>query len=260
MFGYATNETEELMPLSHLLASKLCKQLFEVRKTLGWLRPDGKSQVTVEYEKRGAEIIPKRVHTVVLSVQHAKNTSVEQIRKDLMEHVVKPTIPAKYLDENTKYFLNYTGEFVIGGPLGDAGVTGRKVVVDGYGGWGGSGGGAFSGKDPSKVDRSASYAARWIAKSLVNAKLCSRCTIQLSYCIGYPEPLSLYVDSYGTGIKSDEELEAIVRSNFRLRPGLIIEDLKLDRSIYSHTSAFGHFGRTDNPDVFTWETPKELKF
>jgi len=258
MFGYATDETEEMMPLTHLLASKICQRLEEASKTIPWIRPDGKSQVTVEYEKIGSKIIPKRVHTVVVSVQHAKGVSKEQIQKDLKEEVVLKVIPSNLLDSNTKYLLNSSGEFIIGGPMGDAGVTGRKVVVDGYGGWGGSGGGAFSGKDPTKVDRSASYAARWIAKSLVAAKLCSRCTIQLSYCIGEKEPLSLFVDSYGTGVKSDVELEEIVRKNFGLRPGNFIQDLDLKKPFYSRTSAYGHFGRKD--PAFTWEVPKKLNY
>jgi len=258
MFGYATDETPEMMPLSHLLASKLAMKLNEVREQLGWVLPDGKSQVTVEYENQGGKIIPLRVHTVVMSVQHVKDTPKQKIQEDLKNHVIKEVIPAKYLDDKTAYFLNQYGEFNVGGPKGDAGVTGRKVVVDGYGGWGGSGGGAFSGKDPSKVDRSASYCARRIAKSLVAAGLCNRCMIQLSYCIGHSDPLSVFVDSYGTGVKPDEELERIVKANFNLKPGQIVQDLKLLRPIFQQTASFGHFGRTE--DAFTWEIPMKLTF
>jgi len=260
MFGYATNETEELMPLTHVLATKLVMRLSELRNNgaLPWLRPDAKTQVTVEYQRNGGSIVPVRVHTVVISTQHAENISNDDLRKGLMEHVIKPTIPAKYLDDNTVYHLNPSGRFVIGGPQGDAGVTGRKIIIDSYGGWGAHGGGAFSGKDPSKVDRSGAYAGRWIAKSLVAAGLCQRCLVQVSYAIGVAHPLSIFVDTYGTGVKSDDEILEIVKNNFDLRPGVLARDLKLKRPIYEKTAYFGHFGRND-PD-FTWEQPKTLKF
>jgi len=258
MFGYATDETPELMPLTHVLATKLCARLSEARNTgvLPWLRPDGKTQVTVEYRKEGGAVIPQRVHTVVISTQHSESVSNEEIRKGLMEQVIKQVIPAKYIDNNTIYHLNPSGRFVIGGPQGDAGLTGRKIIIDTYGGWGAHGGGAFSGKDPSKVDRSGAYAARWIAKSLVTAALCKRVLVQVSYAIGVPEPLSVYVDTYGTGNKTDSEILEIVKKNFDLRPGCLARDLKLKRPIYQKTAAFGHFGRND-PD-FAWETPKPL--
>jgi len=260
MFGYATDETPEMMPLTHVLATKLCSRMSEARNTgvLPWLRPDGKTQVTVEYKKEGGAVIPQRVHTVVISTQHSESVSNEEIRKGLMEQVIKQVIPAKYLDNNTIYHLNPSGRFVIGGPQGDAGVTGRKIIIDTYGGWGAHGGGAFSGKDPSKVDRSGAYAARWIAKSLVAAGLCKRVLVQVSYAIGVPEPLSVYVDTYGTGNKTDGEILDIVKKSFDLRPGCLARDLKLKRPIYQKTAAFGHFGRND-PD-FTWETPKPLTF
>jgi len=207
-------------------------------------------------EKNG-KLFPQRVHTVVISTQHAENVTNDEIRKGLLEEVIKKVIDAKLLDANTKYHLNPSGRFVIGGPQGDAGVTGRKIIIDSYGGWGAHGGGAFSGKDPTKVDRSGAYAARWIAKSLVAAQLCDRVLVQVSYAIGVPEPLSVFVDSYGTGKKSDHELTEIVKNNFDLRPGCLQRDLKLKRPIYEKTAYFGHFGR-DDPD-FTWETPKELK-
>jgi len=260
MFGYATNETVECMPLTHVLSTRLCACLSELRNTgvLPWLRPDAKTQVTVEYKKEGGAVIPLRVHTVVISTQHAETVSNEEIRKGLMEHVIKKVIPEKYLDSKTVFHLNPSGRFVIGGPQGDAGVTGRKIIVDTYGGWGAHGGGAFSGKDPTKVDRSGAYAARWIAKSLVVAGLAKRVLVQVSYAIGVPEPLSIYVDTYGTGSKSDAEILEIVKKNFDLRPGCLARDLKLKRPIYQKTAAFGHFGRSD-PD-FTWEIPKTLQF
>jgi len=259
MFGYATDETPEFMPLTHVLATKLCARLSEARNTgvLAWLRPDAKTQVTVEYKKEGGAVIPQRVHTVVISTQHAESVSNEEIRKGLMEQIIKKVIPEKYLDEKTVFHLNPSGRFVIGGPQGDAGVTGRKIIIDTYGGWGAHGGGAFSGKDPTKVDRSGAYAARWIAKSLVSAGLAKRVLVQVSYAIGVPEPLSIYVDSYGTGSKTDAEILEIVKNNFDLRPGCLARDLNLRRPIYQKTAAFGHFGRND-PD-FTWETPKILK-
>lgn len=262
MFGYASDETPELMPLTHWLATQLGYRLTEVRKSglLKWVRPDGKTQVVVEYKKVNGAMVPQRVHTVVISTQHDDNVSNEQIRADLMEHVIKPVIPAQYLTKDTIYHLNPSGRFVIGGPHGDAGLTGRKIIIDTYGGWGAHGGGAFSGKDPTKVDRSAAYAARWAAKSLVAAKLAKRVIVQLSYAIGVPEPLSIFVDSYGTAAagKTDADLLAIVKANFDFRPGCLMRDLKLARPVYQATAAYGHFGR-DNAD-FTWEQPKALKF
>jgi len=258
MFGYATDETPELMPLTHTLATKIGSRLTEVRKngTCAWVRPDGKTQVTCEYKKENGAMVPLRVHTIVISTQHDEDITNEQIRAQLLEHVIKAVVPAKYLDANTIYHLNPSGRFVIGGPHGDAGLTGRKIIVDTYGGWGAHGGGAFSGKDYTKVDRSAAYAARWIAKSLVHSRLCRRVLVQLSYAIGVAKPLSVYVDTYGTGNKSDSELLAIIERNFDLRPGCIVRDLKLNRPIFSKTSCYGHFGRTD-PD-FIWEQPKDL--
>jgi S-adenosylmethionine synthetase len=261
MFGYASDETPELMPLTHWLATQLGAKLTEVRKSglLKWVRPDGKTQVVVEYKKENGAMIPLRVHTVVISTQHDDNVTNEQIRADLLEHVIKPVIPAKFLTKDTIYHLNPSGRFVIGGPHGDAGLTGRKIIIDTYGGWGAHGGGAFSGKDPTKVDRSAAYAARWAAKSLVHAGLCRRVLVQLSYAIGVPEPLSVFVDSFGTatGGKTDADLLHIVKTNFDFRPGCLMRDLKLARPVYQATAAYGHFGR-DNGD-FTWEQPKALK-
>jgi len=258
MFGYATDETAELMPLTAWLATQLGARLTRVRQEgiCKWVRPDGKTQVTVEYKKVGGRMIPIRVHTVVISTQHDDGVSNDKIRADLMEHVIKPVVPTQYLTKDTIFHLNPSGRFVIGGPHGDAGLTGRKIICDTYGGWGAHGGGAFSGKDPTKVDRSAAYAARWIAKSLVAAKLCARVIVQVSYAIGVAKPLSVFIDTYGTGTKTDKELLAIIEKNFDLRPGCIIRDLKLTRPIYSKTAAYGHFGR-DDPD-FTWETVKAL--
>jgi len=261
MFGYASNETENFMPLTHELATNLCVVLSELRNngTLPWLRPDAKTQVTIEYKKEGGFLTAIRVHTVVISTQHAEEVDNDTIRKELLEKVVKVAIPAKYLDDKTIYHLNPSGRFVIGGPQGDAGLTGRKIIIDSYGGWGAHGGGAFSGKDPSKVDRSAAYAARWIAKSIVAAGLSTRALVQISYAIGVADPLSVFVDTYGTGKdKTDAEILAIVKKNFDLRPGCIIRDLKLKRPVYEKTSYFGHFGRND-PE-FTWEQPKKLEF
>jgi len=201
-------------------------------------------------------MIPQRVHTIVISTQHDESVTLKQIQSDLREFVIKPVVPAKYLDEKTVYHLNPSGRFVIGGPHGDAGLTGRKIIVDSYGGWGAHGGGAFSGKDPTKVDRSAAYAARWIAKSLVASKLCRRVLVQVSYAIGVAYPLSVFVDTYGTGIKNDKEIAEIVKKNFDLRPGCLMRDLKLTRPIYSKTACYGHFGRDDAD--FTWEAPKDL--
>jgi S-adenosylmethionine synthetase len=258
MFGYATDETPELMPLTHTLATQIGARLTKVRNdgTLKWVRPDGKTQVTVEYKKVNGAMIPQRVHTIVISTQHDESVTLKQIQSDLREFVIKPVVPAKYLDEKTVYHLNPSGRFVIGGPHGDAGLTGRKIIVDSYGGWGAHGGGAFSGKDPTKVDRSAAYAARWIAKSLVASKLCRRVLVQVSYAIGVAYPLSVFVDTYGTGIKNDKEIAEIVKKNFDLRPGCLMRDLKLTRPIYSKTACYGHFGRDDAD--FTWETPKKL--
>lgn len=259
MFGYATDETPELMPLTHVLATQLGYKLTEVRKNgvCPWLRPDGKTQVTVEY-KRDAEnsgiITPVRVHTILISTQHNPDVTNEQIRKDLMEHVIKPVVPAKYLDDQTIFHLNPSGRFVIGGPHGDAGLTGRKIIIDTYGGWGAHGGGAFSGKDPTKVDRSGAYICRQAAKSVVAAGLAKRCLVQVSYSIGVAEPLSVFVDCYGTGKKSDAEILELIKAKFDFRAGLIGKNLDLKRGgnqRYQKTAAYGHFGRED-PD-FTWE-------
>lgn len=259
MFGYATDETPELMPLSAILATKLGKRLTEIRKkgVVDWVRPDGKTQVTVVYRKVNGRMIPQRVHTVLISTQHADGVSNERIHKDLMEEVIRKVIPPKYLTDRTIFHLNPSGRFVIGGPHGDAGLTGRKIIVDTYGGWGAHGGGAFSGKDPSKVDRSAAYAARWIAKSLVASDLCQRCLVQLSYAIGVAKPLSVYVDTYDTNKVDMKRIQEAIDKNFDLRPGMIRKELKLKRPIYVKTAAYGHFGRED-PD-FLWEQPKNLK-
>ncbi|MCM1990089.1 methionine adenosyltransferase [Oceanirhabdus seepicola] len=243
MFGYATNETEEYMPLPIAMAHKLSRRLSEVRKngTLDYLRPDGKTQVTVEFEDGK----PVRIDAIVISTQHSPEVTREQIEKDLMEHVIKPIVPAELLDDETKYFINPTGRFVIGGPQGDAGLTGRKIIVDTYGGMGRHGGGAFSGKDPTKVDRSAAYAARWVAKNLVAAGVADRLEIQLAYAIGVAEPVSIEVDTFGTEKVSQEKIAEIVKSVFDLRPAAIIRELGLRRPIYRQTAAYGHFGRTD---------------
>merc|ERR1712176_1252958 len=259
MFGYACNETDVKMPLSHYLATQLGKRLTDVRKNgdCPWVRPDGKTQVTCVYKKEGTSVKPVRVHTVLISTQHQDGVTQEKIASDLKEHVIKPVLGEWYNDKII-FHLNPSGRFIIGGPHGDAGLTGRKIIVDTYGGWGAHGGGAFSGKDPSKVDRSAAYAARWIAKSLVAAGLCKRVIVQLSYAIGVNYPLSVFVDSYGTvtGGRTDSDLTEIVKKNFDLRPGCIIRDLDLKRPCMRKTAAYGHFGR-DDPD-FTWEKPKEL--
>lgn len=249
MFGYATNETPEFMPLTHVLASQLVTKLTELRKNgvLPWLRPDAKTQVTVEYKKNGGFLTPVRVHTIVISTQHDENVTNEVIRSELKEKVIKAVVPAQYLDDNTIYHLNPSGRFVIGGPMGDAGLTGRKIIIDTYGGWGAHGGGAFSGKDPSKVDRSGAYAARWIAKSIVAAGLAARALVQVSYAIGVAKPLSVHVDTYGTGNRPDSEILDIVLKNFDLRPGVLSRDLDLLRPIYQKTASGGHFGRND-PD------------
>jgi S-adenosylmethionine synthetase len=265
MFGYATDETPELMPLTHSLATGLGYKLTQVRKdgTLPKLRPDGKTQVTVEYEKQeDGSVVPLRVHTIVISTQHDPDYALEDIQNDLKEHVIKAIVPAKYLDEDTIYHLNPSGSFVMGGPEGDGGLTGRKIIIDTYGGWGAHGGGAFSGKDPSKVDRSAAYYCRWIAKSLVAAGLCKRCLVQVSYAIGVPAPLSVYVDAFGSGNgKSNAELLEVVKNNFDMRAGMLVRELDMLKPKYQKTACYGHFGnaaRAEDPD-FTWETPKTLK-
>ena len=244
MFGYATNETEEYMPYSIALAHKLALQLTKVRKdgTLSYLRPDGKSQVSVEYDEAGK---PIRLEAVVLSTQHDEDVTQEQIHKDIKKYVFDPILPKELLDENTKYFINPTGRFVIGGPHGDAGLTGRKIIVDTYGGYARHGGGAFSGKDCTKVDRSAAYAARYVAKNIVGAGLADKCEIQLSYAIGVAQPTSIMVDTFGTGKLDNEKLVEIIRENFDLRPAGIIKMLDLRRPIYKQTAAYGHFGRND---------------
>ena len=244
MFGYASNETEEYMPIAITLAHKLSKQLTKVRKdkTLPYLRPDGKTQVTVEFDKEGKLL---RVDSVVLSSQHSPVVELEDLQKDIMEHVINVIIPKELIDEETKYFINPTGKFIIGGPHGDAGVTGRKIIVDTYGGWSRHGGGAFSGKDPSKVDRSAAYACRYVAKNIVAAGLADRCEIQLSYAIGVPQPMSIMVESFGTNKVSEEVLVQAIKENFDLSPKGIITMLDLKRPIYKQTAAYGHFGRND---------------
>merc|ERR1712000_400231 len=288
MFGYASDETEDCMPLTHSMATRLGKTLTDVRKSgeLWWLRPDGKTQVTIEYKaKADGSVEPIKIHTVVISTQHAEPLkatrkgevegytgpddtapSMADMNKLIIEKVVKRTLSEIILKNgkpaltlyggHTHNHINPSGKFIIGGPQGDAGLTGRKIIIDTYGGWGAHGGGAFSGKDYSKVDRSAAYLARWIAKSLVHTKLARRCLVQLSYAIGVANPLSLFLDTYGTGIHSDEKILAIVKKNFDLRPGCIIRDLRLKRPIYEKTAYHGHFGRQE--PGFTWEIPKKL--
>jgi len=258
MFGYATDETEECMPLTVVLSHALNKKIADMRRdgSLWWARPDTKTQVTCEYVFEHGACKPIRVHTIVVSTQHSEKISLEQLRTDVMEKVIKTTIPAKYFDEKTVCHINPCGDFVIGGPMGDAGLTGRKIIVDTYGGWGAHGGGAFSGKDYTKVDRSAAYAARWVAKSLIKAGLCRRCLVQISYAIGIAEPLSVTVFSYGTSQKTTSELNEIIKNNFDLRPGKIVKDLNLKKPIFQETSTYGHFGRSQ----FSWEQPKKLVF
>jgi S-adenosylmethionine synthetase len=250
MFGYASNETPELMPAAISLAHKLTRQLTKVRKSgkLSYLRPDGKSQVTIEYDSNGK---PARIDAVVISSQHADSISTEELRADILKYVIQAVLPPEWLDENTKYHINPTGRFVIGGPMGDTGLTGRKIIVDTYGGAGRHGGGAFSGKDPTKVDRSAAYMARYIAKNVVAAGLAERAEVQLAYAIGVAEPVSVRVETFGTGKVSEGKLTELVRKNFSLTPKGIIESLNLRRPIYQKTAAYGHFGRTE-PE-FTWE-------
>ncbi len=250
MFGYACNETPTLLPMPIYLAHKLSRRLSEVRKdgTLEWLRPDGKSQVTVEYSYGK----PKRIDTVLISTQHAPEISQEDIRAAIIEHVINPVLPAEMVDADLKIYVNPTGRFVVGGPMGDAGLTGRKIIVDTYGGMGRHGGGAFSGKDPTKVDRSAAYAARWAAKNVVAAGLADRCEIQVAYAIGVAHPLSVNVETFGTGKISDEKIGELITEHFDLRPGAIIRDLDLRRPIYRKTAAYGHFGRDDVQ--FPWES------
>ncbi len=262
MFGYATNETEELFPLTHLLALKLSSKLSEVRKngTLSWLRPDGKTQITIQYKQEGKNIKPKRIHNVLISAQHDPDIKLEDLRAELRKHVIDAVLPKDMIDDNTSFFINPSEVFIIGGPQADAGLTGRKIIVDSYGGWGAHGGGAFSGKDSSKVDRSGAYGARWVAKSIVASGLAERCLVQVSYSIGLADPLSVHIDTFGTVKEgySDSDIFKVVIKNFNLRPGILVRDLQLRRPIFSKTASYGHFGRND-PD-FTWETPKKLSF
>lgn len=256
MFGYATDETEECMPLTIVLAHALNQKLAQLRYSgsLPWLRPDSKAQVTCEYDYIEGLLTPIRVHSVVLSAQHEEDMDLDLMKEHLMEHVVKEVIPDEYVDHNTVFYLQPSGRFVIGGPKSSTGLTGKKIIVDTYGGWGGHGGGAFSGKDYTKVDRSAAYAARWVAMSLVKAGLVKRVLVQLSYAIGIAEPLNITIFSHGTAKVSEANLLKVIRHNFDLRPGKIVQALDLKKPIYQETSCYGHFGR----DIFTWEQPKEL--
>ncbi|KAA0188990.1 hypothetical protein HAZT_HAZT004685 [Hyalella azteca] len=256
MFGYATDETPEAMPLTVVLAHKLNQKIAELRRdgTFFWARPDSKTQITAEYFFDHGAAIPTRVDTVVVSCQHSEEISLEDLRHEILEKAIKVVIPEKYLKPDTKFHINPCGKFILGGPQGDAGLTGRKIIVDTYGGWGAHGGGAFSGKDYTKVDRSAAYAARWVAKSLVDNKLCRRCLVQVSYAIGVAEPTSIAIFHYGTSPYSSRQLLQIVKHNFDLRPGKIVKELGLKLPIYSETSCYGHFGR----EQFAWEKPKKL--
>ncbi|EDO19118.1 hypothetical protein Kpol_2000p86 [Vanderwaltozyma polyspora DSM 70294] len=258
MFGYATDETPEYLPLTILLAHKLNMAMADARRdgSLPWLRPDTKTQVTVEYKNDNGRWVPLRIDTIVVSAQHAEEISTADLRSKIKSDIIDKVCPADMLDENTKYYIQPSGRFVIGGPQGDAGLTGRKIIVDAYGGASAVGGGAFSGKDYSKVDRSAAYAARWVAKSLLAAGLCKRVEVQFSYAIGVAEPLSLHVDTYGTATKSDEEIIQIIKNNFDLRPGVLVKELDLARPIYLPTASYGHFTNQEYP----WEQPKALKF
>ncbi|PLN81476.1 methionine adenosyltransferase [Aspergillus taichungensis] len=258
MFGYATDETPELLPLTVLLSHKLNNAMKQARVdgSIPWLRPDTKTQVTIEYAHDNGAVKPLRVDTVVVSAQHSDDVTTEELRAVIKEKIIKKVVPADLLDDRTVYHIQPSGRFVIGGPQGDAGLTGRKIIVDTYGGWGAHGGGAFSGKDYSKVDRSAAYVARWIAKSLVNAGLARRALVQLSYAIGVAEPLSVFVETYGTSQKSSEELVEIIRNNFDLRPGVIVKSLDLAKPIYYQTAKNGHFTNQS----FSWEKPKALNF
>jgi S-adenosylmethionine synthetase len=255
MFGFACNETDELMPLPIMLAHKLVRQLSEVRRAgiLDFLRPDGKSQVSVEY----VDGAPKRIDAVVVSTQHGESVSIETLRAEVKKHIIDPVVPPDMVDSGTHYHINPTGRFVIGGPHGDTGLTGRKIIVDTYGGMGRHGGGAFSGKDPTKVDRSACYMARYIAKNVVAAGLASRCEVQLAYAIGVAEPVSVMANTFGTGIVPEDKITALIRAHFPLTPRGIIDHLKLRRPIYRTTAAFGHFGRTE--ETFTWEATDKME-
>ncbi len=256
MFGYATDETEECMPLTVVLAHQLNSKMAELRRNGGlpWARPDSKTQVTCEYRLDRGTCVPLRVHNVVISIQHSEDVTLAQLRDDLMQKVIKAVIPDKYIDEDTTFLLQPSGRFVIGGPQSDAGLTGRKIIVDTYGGWGAHGGGCLSGKDYARVDRWATYAARWIAKSLVKAGLCRRVLVQLSYAIGVAEPLSIFTTSHGTGTVSDAQLLRIIKANFDLTPAKIIQELNLKQPFYQKTATYGHFGRPE----FPWEVPKAL--
>ncbi|XP_004713920.1 S-adenosylmethionine synthase-like [Echinops telfairi] len=258
MYGYATDETEECMPLTLVLAHQLNAKLAELRRngTLPWLCPDSKTQVTVQYMQDRGAMLPIRVHAIGISVQHDEDVSLDEMREALKEKVIKAVVPTKYLDEDTIYHLQPSGRFVTGGPQASAGLTGRKIIVDTYGGWGDHGGGAFSGKDCTKVDRSAAYAARWVAKSLVKGGLCRRVLVEVSYAIGVAHPLSISISHYGTSQKSVRELVDIVKKNFDLRPGVIVRDLDLKKPIYQRTAVYGHFGREGLP----WEVPQKLKY
>lgn len=262
MFGYATDETLEYFPFSHLMANRLSNQLTKVRKdrTLPYLRPDGKTAITVEYKSENGKMIPLRIENILISTQHSPKISNTELKSGIIKHVIEPIIPKDMIDKKTKFYINPSGRFIVGGPTADTGLTGRKIIVDTYGGWASHGGGAFSGKDGSKVHRAGAYMARWIAKSLVSAKLCKRVLIQIAYSIGIADPLSVFVDSFGTATngKSDQDLKDIVINNFDLKPGMIIKQLKLTRPIFKKTSTGGHFGR--NEIDFKWEQPKSLKF